>query len=115
MSSAALANSPVGPIAAWETAGQVYFAQLTTPETPLAPPGRSGDRKHPSVARGLDGSTLLAWTEGTGWRRDGSLAWLLFDPSGRPTEIKGRVERGIAVWSLPSAVTRLDGGFTIFH
>ena len=113
MSSASLADSSTGPVAAWETAGQVYFSHVAATQDPIAAPGRSGDRKHPAVAVAPDGSTLLAWTEGTGWQKGGSLAWQLFDASGRPTEIKGRVDRGIPVWSLPTVITRPDGGFTI--
>ena len=57
----------------------------------------------------------MAWTEGTGWQRGGALAWQVFDRSNRPTPDKGRIEGGIPVWSLPTAVTRPDGGFTIIH
>ncbi len=115
MSSASMAGAPGGPIAAWETAGQVFFAKATTDATPIAPPGEPGDRKHPAVAVGDDGRILLAWTEGTGWQRGGSLVWQVFDKSGRPMDVKGRVDRGIPVWSLPTAVTRPGGGFTVIH
>jgi len=115
MSSASMALSPNGPLAAWETAGQVDFAHVASSEKPIAAPGRSGDRKHPAIAAAPDGSILLAWTEGTGWQKGGSLVWQLFDASGRPTEIKGRVDRGIPIWSLPTVVARPDGGFTIFR
>ncbi len=115
MSSAALAESVDGPIAAWETAGQVYFARVSDTSKPVSPPGRPGNRKHPSLAVAPDGSVLLAWTEGTGWQKGGDLAWRLFTPEGRPAEIAGRVKGGIPVWSLPSVVARPDGGFTLFH
>ncbi len=115
MSSAALAESVDGPVAAWETAGQVYFARLSDTSKPVAPPGRPGNRKHPSLAVAPDGSVLLAWTEGTDWQKGGDLAWRLFTPEGRPTEVAGRVKGGIPVWSLPSVVARPDGGFTLFH
>jgi len=120
MSSAAMADGPDGPVAAWETAGQVYYARVSASASgpapaPISPPGEPGGRKHPSVAVAPDGSTLLVWTEGTGWQKGGALAWRLFDASGRPTETSGRVEAGIPTWSLPTVVARPDGGFTIIH
>jgi hypothetical protein len=117
MSSSAVGDSLEGPVAAWETLGQVYFAKISgdKPAEPTSPPGRSGTRKHPAIAIAPDGSILLAWTEATGWARGGSLVWRLFDPNGRPTDIQGRVDRGIPVWSLPTVVARPDGGFTVIH
>jgi hypothetical protein len=114
MSSAALGDSSEGPVAAWETVGQIYFTRIDA-EKPSSPPGRPGNRKHPALAVAPDGSMLLAWTEGTGWQRGGTLVWRLFDPSGRPTDVQGRLENGIAVWSLPTVVARPDGGFTVIH
>lgn len=117
MSSMALGESLDGPVAAWETMGQIYFATIAVekPGSPTSPPGRPGNRKHPAIAVAPDGSILLAWTESTGWAKGGSLVWRLFSPSGHPTDIEGRVEGGIPVWGLPSVVARPDGGFTIFH
>ncbi len=51
MSSAALAESVDGPVAAWETAGQVYFARVSDTTKPISPPGRPGNRKHPVARR----------------------------------------------------------------
>jgi hypothetical protein len=118
MSSAALADSLRGVFAAWETQGQVAFARLDDQgdrSAPTSPPGGGGDRKHPALAVNAAGETILVWAEGTGWQRGGTLAWRIFDPSGRPTREMGRVEGGIPVWSLPAVVARLGGGFTIIH
>ena len=115
MSSAAMAVGEGGPVAAWETAGQVYFARVADPSKTFAPPGRPGNRKHPSIAVAPDGSTLLAWAEGTAWQKGGDLAWQLFSPAGKPTEVSGRVKGGIPVWGLPSAVALTDGRFLVFH
>lgn len=118
MSSEALVESPSGVLAAWETNGQVSYAEID-PKTlkaspPVSPPG-GGGRKHPSIARNARGETLLAWAEGTGWQRGGAVAWQLFDRAGRPVGERGRLEGGIPAWSLPTVVARPDGGFTLFH
>ncbi|MHB1560262.1 MAG: hypothetical protein ACYC61_22655 [Isosphaeraceae bacterium] len=120
MSSAALADSADGVLAAWETKGQVYFSRLD-PQThrsspPVAPPGGGGPsagRKHPAVAANSRGETILVWTEGTGWQKGGSLAWQLFDRDGRPIGPAGRIDNGVPVWGLAAVVARPDGGFVI--
>jgi hypothetical protein len=38
----------------------------------------------------------------------------VFDKNGKPTGAAGRVEGGIPVWGLPTAVATA-GGFTIIH
>ncbi len=119
MSSASLAETGAGVLAAWETQGQVYFCRID-PRTheassPISPPGGRGDRKHPAVAGNADGQTILVWTEGTGWQKGGSLAWQVFDRLGRPIGLEGRIEGGAPVWGLASVVARPDSGFTIIH
>ena len=119
MSTMALVEGSNGVVAAWETDGQIYFASSkpgTTAFTePRAAPGDGQGRKHPALAINARGDLLLAWTEGTGWQQGGSLAWQVYDRDGKPTEQKGRVDRGIPVWSLPAAVAHSDGTFTILH
>jgi hypothetical protein len=118
MSSESLVETPSGVLAAWETQGKVAFARIDpesqTVAPPVAPPG-GGDRKHPALAVNARGETILVWAEGTGWQRGGTLAWRIFDPTGRPTREAGRVEGGIPVWSFAAVVARPDGGFTIYH
>jgi hypothetical protein len=118
MSSFAFAEGPTQVLAAWETNGQVYFARID-PATgkrsePVAAPGESRDRKHPVVAGNKQGQILLAWTEGMGWERGGSVAWQVFDKDGKPTAEKGRTA-GVPVWSLIAVFARSDGGFTIVY
>jgi hypothetical protein len=119
MSSAWLTSGQTGVVAAWETAGQVYFARFN-PKTsalssPISPPG-TAKRKHPVAATNREGETLLAWTEGTGWQKGGSLAWQLFDRKGQPAaEAQGRVPEAIPVWGLVAAFAQPDGRFVIVH
>jgi hypothetical protein len=117
MSSASLSESESGVLAAWETAGQVYFSRVM-PNTlkvsgPLSPPG-DVSRKHPVVVGNGRGEVLLVWTEGTAWQRGGAVAWQLFDATDRPTEEKGRSD-GLPVWSFAAALPRPDGTFAIFY
>jgi hypothetical protein len=118
MSSESLFDTPAGVIAAWETKGHVAYARIDPQSLesarPVSPPG-GGNRKHPAVAANLDGDTILVWAEDTGWNRGGSLAWQIFDRTGRATGEKGRVNDGIPVWGLPAVVARPDGTFMIIH
>jgi hypothetical protein len=118
MSSAAFGESAKGVYAAWETDGQVSLAKIdpkkAQPERTINAPGTPSGRRHPSVAINNDGQTLLVWTEGTGWQRGGSMAWMVFDAQGKPTPIRGR-EPGIAAWSFAAAAVRPDGQFVIVH
>jgi hypothetical protein len=119
MSSETLVEGPSAVLAGWETAGQVSFA-LIAPATrkasaPIPAPGSADNRKHPALAVNAAGEMLLTWTEGTAWNRGGSLAWQLYDRAGKPVGRTERVERGIPVWGLATAIPRRDGGFTIIH
>jgi hypothetical protein len=119
MSSEAFAESASGVLAAWETKGQVYFARIDPmtgkPSRIIAAPGDGGEQKHPSLAAAADGSTLLAWTEGTGWERGGSLAWQTFSAAGEPIGMPGRMKGAVPVWSLATVAARRDGSFTLVY
>ena len=117
MSSATLTEGKEGVLAAWETAGQVYYASIE-PKTmkvskPIAPPG-SATRKHPVAVGNGKGETLFTWTEGTGWAKGGSVAWQLFDSAGNVLSESGRAD-GVPVWSLPTAYAKTDGSFVIVY
>jgi hypothetical protein len=117
MSSEVFVEGSDGVLAAWDTGGQVYFGKIEDGKIakPQAAPGGANQRKHPVLAVNAEGKTLFAWTEGTGWQQGGSLLWQLLDKSGKPTSERGKVERGIPVWGLPTAVAHPDGSFTIIH
>lgn len=118
MSTAYLGEGGQRVLAAWEKGGEVYFDTIN-PETfqlssSFAAPGQSTDRKHPAVAANSRGQVLLAWTEGTGWKMGGSLAWQIFDKSGQALGAEGHAA-GLPIWDLPSVYTGSDGNFTIVY
>jgi hypothetical protein len=118
MSSFALAEGGDRTVAAWETNGQVSFAQEDPVSghrgRPVVAPGSGGNRKHPAVAVNARGETILAWTEGMGWNRGGKVAWQVFDRSGRPASEMGKAD-GVPTWSLVTVVAKKNGGFAIVY
>ncbi len=118
MSSFVMTEGGSGALAAWETAGQIYWARIDPVSgkrsEPTGPTGASKGRKYPAIATNNRGEVLLVWTEGTGWNRGGSVAWQLFDAKGVPTGVPGLAE-GVPVWSLVAVFSRPDGGFTIVY
>jgi len=114
MSSMAFAEGAGTVAGAWETGGQVYFENLTTKNAVPAPaPGGGKGRKHPRIAIAPSGEMLMAWTEGTGWERGGSLGWQLFNDSGKA--IGGlHSQGGVPAWSF-GAVANKPGGFVVIY
>jgi hypothetical protein len=115
MSTASVLDTPAGPLAAWETREQVFFARLApdrAPERLIEAPGSEPKRKHPVVAANGRGEVLLAWTEGAGWEQGGAVAWQVYDRHGRPTSVKGRAD-GLPVWGLVAAFAQADGRFVL--
>jgi RNA polymerase sigma factor (sigma-70 family) len=119
MSSESFAEGPGGVVvAAWETKGQVYFARID-PKTgkrsgSVAAPGTGRGRKHPAVAVNAKGEMILAWTEGMGWNRGGSVAWQVYDRDSSPTAERGHAP-GVPVWSLVAVFVRPDGRFAVVY
>lgn len=117
MSSTALAADATRLHTTWEIGTQVYLGgiDLATggPFPPVSPPG-TGKRKHPTLALNSNGETLLAWTEGTGWNKGGTLAWQLFDRSHRPVGPGGRAPN-VPVWGLATAFATAGGDFVIVY
>jgi hypothetical protein len=118
MSSESFAESPAGVLAAWETEKQAYYGRVDPANgrmsRPVGAPGTGENRKYPAVAGNAEGETLFAWTEGMGWKKGGSVAWQVYDKSGKPTAEQGKVD-GVPVWSLVAAFSRRDGGFTVVY
>ena len=119
MSTAALSPAPLGVLAGWETQGQIYFGVVDANSGKLsrsiAATGETKDRKHPTVAGNQRGEVILAWTEGMGWNRGGAVAWQVYNQQGRAIAgAKGRLP-GVPKWSLPAAVARPSGDFTVIY
>ncbi len=118
MSSMSLLASGSRVLCAWETDGQVHFGAFDRNEKQLGPvvtaPGPRRGRKHPVMAVNTRGELILVWTEGTGWKLGGSVAWQVFDSAGRPTATRGRQD-GVPVWSLAAVFARADGSFVIVY
>lgn len=116
MSSMSFAESSGSTYAAWETGGQVFYGKISGSGVKqiISAPGEGKGRKHPRIAVNNRGDVLMAWTEGTGWQRGGSLAWQIFDAQGKPLGEKGTAP-GVPTWSFGAVAARAAGGFTIFY
>jgi hypothetical protein len=114
MSSMAFSEAAGKVEGAWETAGQVYFEELSGKSTePVSAPGESKGHKHPRIAMAPNGHQLMVWTEGIGWGRGGSLAWQQYDAAGKPMGEKGTVA-GLPAWSFGAVVAGRGGFMTIY-
>ena len=96
----------------WEGTG---WQRIVGPFEASLPPGEEARRKHPVIAGGADGRTLIAGTEGTGWKRGGSLGWQIFDSEGRPIGQQGKKPGAIPVWGSTSVAARPAGGFLLVY
>ncbi len=109
-----LSAGPDGTKVAWETEGQVQFADITRLDAPVPAPGEADfRRKNPAVSVNHRGDILLAWGDGPGWQSGGALHWQLFDRGGRPRGEEGSGAAPIPASSVPTAVARADGSFVV--
>jgi hypothetical protein len=112
MSSMAFIEAGDEVLGAWETQTQVYFGPVShgtdaAKAAAIAPPGDDPKRKYPALARNSRGETLLAWVEGSGWQRGGTLGWQIFDQAGRPSAACN-TRSDVPVWSFPAVFSRPD-------
>lgn len=120
MSTSSFAAAPTGTVlTAWETERQIRLGRVETGAGKAAilqsAPGQGKNRKHPSVAVNKNGETLLAWTEGTGWEKGGSIAWQLFDNEGKPVAGQSGTAPGLPPWGVPAALALQDGSFRVIY
>lgn len=118
MTSASFAEGSDNILVAWETEDKVYFTRFDgntlAAAEPVAAPGPGKDRKHPSLAVNTRGETLLAWMEGGGWGKGGSLHWQVFSRQGDAVDGVGEAP-GIPPFSFATAFAKPDGGFAILY
>jgi hypothetical protein len=58
---------------------------------------------------------MLAWTEGTGWKKGGSVAWQVFNQSGNPIAGAQGQADGVPVWSQVAVFSGPNNDFTIVY
>lgn len=118
MSSMDIADNGKSVVAAWQTGEQIFWTRVDGDgrgtREPIPAPGEGKARKHARIAINQKGEVLLIWTEGTGWKTGGSLAYQLFDQNGKPTGEQGRMP-GIPAWSFAAVAARPDDSFLILY
>jgi hypothetical protein len=119
MSSASLLPTPSVTLAAWETSSKVYWSRISEKGLGIAEPApakpSTANQKHPTLASNAVGNVLMAWTEGTGWNKGGSIGWQLYTPAGKPIANSSGSAKGLPTWSFPVAVCNAAGQFTIIY
>ena len=117
MSTAALVPTADGTLAAYEHAGDVRLARLKDGQPagdPVSPPGNAMSRKHPTLAVAKDGTILLAWDEGTGWKKGGTMKWQAFDKTLKPIPTATGTGPNEPAWSLPAVAATKDGFVVLY-
>lgn len=118
MSSTSFSKTVDSVLAAWETAGQVYWSLLgpggQPPSHPVGPSAVGRNPKHPVAIGNPRGDVLLVWTEGTGWAKGGDVAWQRFDSAAKPIGTRGQVT-GLPTWSMAAAAVTPADGFVIVY
>ena len=117
MSTASLTRGPKGVIAAWETKDNVQWGLIDPLTGGMSEPVTAGGAgsKHPVSAVNAKGETLIAWAQGTGWNKGGSVAWQIYDSAGAPIRDSSGHADGLPVWSKPAAFARADGTFIVLY
>ena len=113
VSTTELVPGPGGITVAWETEGQIYFADVDKLDALVSPAETARfRRKNPALAVNSRGDTLLAWGDGPGFRSGGTLHWQVFDPAGRAAGAQGTGDEPIPSGSTPAALVQ-DGRFLV--
>jgi hypothetical protein len=118
MSAAAFAQTPGGIAGAWEARGNIHLGWFGTGKPVVKNSTlihRKAYQRHPSIATNPGGAMLVAWSENTGWKKGGDLAWHIYDAKAKPTDRQGQRPHGVPKWSFAAAVAHPDGSFEILH
>jgi hypothetical protein len=113
MTTASIVQGPSGPILAWESRRQVFWA-FASDLKPVSPEGEA-ERRYPTLAVNTKGEVLLAWTEGMSWGQGGSVHWQGFDAAGKPLPSAAGSQNGVPAWSLVAAFAENDASFTVVY
>jgi hypothetical protein len=116
LSTVAMAEGSNGVTAVWETQGRVRMAGVRPVDGEIVEPGppSDGGRKHPAIAYNANGERLVAWLDGTGWARGGSVAWQHYERAGAATTTAG-VLPGVPSWGLAAVAALPDGRFLLLY
>ena len=117
MSSEAFAMSSKHVLGAWETEKQIRFGVIESGGSHVSASVVSAggtNEKYPALAANRKGDVLVAWTDGMGWKRGGSVHWKLFGKSGQSVGREG-AQDGVPAWSLVASYARPDGSFVVLY
>lgn len=112
MSSISIQESSGKLSAAWENDGQLVTALLND-SAPKPVKSDAKGAKHPSLAMGSDGKSLLTSITNSGWMKAGRLHWELRNASGMVIESQDGDK--LPVWSFATSHALPDGSFLILR
>lgn len=118
MSSVTITSTKQGPVLAWESDQRVYLQRVSPTGTKVVGHKTMAvsiqSAKHPTVATNDQGQTLFVWTEGTGWKRGGAVAWQAYTKDGKPINGEAGRTAGVPVWSYACAFATKDGFVIVY-
>lgn len=118
MSTGHLIDAGAAVVGVWETEEQIKVGRFSHDGRLIdvqRMPGGAGGRKHPAVAANSEFRFIVAWAEGTGWAKGGSVGWQVFDRDGRAVPGEAGRADGLPMWSMPAVLARPNGGFLVLY
>jgi hypothetical protein len=120
MSSMSFCETDKNMLVGWETEQQVRFLPIDLDRLKTGavtnPSDKAKSMKHPAFASSPEGDVLWVWAEGTGWKQGGTVAWQLYDSSGKSAGRVNRSSAEVAMWSFLAAYyDHSDNTFLILH